>query len=293
VSDLTERLASAGWDTHLADPWRLMLINRGFGSEVYAIPGVVVLRVARTTATGRGLDRERRLLPVLAHRLPVQVPVPVWWAEPGQAFPHGALALSWVNGTTPRRPEQAARASDLAQFMAALHTVPGEVIAHLCLPDQVMLGRQRQHDATVARQIIAARWEHDALVRFDAWLDKTLAVLDGPGFDPVLVHGDLWWGNLRTSRGRLCAVVDWTDGAVADPAIDIATQHYLGPKTYQDVVVSYLDHVRLDPDLLLRRARASFEARELSGIRSCFDAQDPEELNSELDKLRNTLGLIR
>ncbi len=39
----------------------------------------------------------------------------------------------------------------------------------------------------------------------------------------MLLHGDLWPGNVLWQDGRLVAVVDWEDGAVGAPLIDVAS----------------------------------------------------------------------
>ena len=46
-----------------------------------------------------------------------------------------------------------------------------------------------------------------------------LATLDEPG---VLLHGDLWPGNVLWRDGRIAAIVDWEDAAIGDPLRDLA-----------------------------------------------------------------------
>lgn len=42
--------------------------------------------------------------------------------------------------------------------------------------------------------------------------------LDEPG---VLLHGDLWPGNVLWREGRIAAIVDWEDAALGDPLRDL------------------------------------------------------------------------
>ncbi len=67
------------------------------------------------------------------------------------------------------------------------------------------------------------------------WVDETLG--DSRGWEEalawlkqnqpplpervVLVHGDLWPANVLMQRGTICGLVDWTMGAVGDPALDV------------------------------------------------------------------------
>jgi hypothetical protein len=53
--------------------------------------GNVVIRVARRPATTAGNQRELAILPRLAGRLPVKVPVSIAYAEPSTALPFGAI----------------------------------------------------------------------------------------------------------------------------------------------------------------------------------------------------------
>jgi len=46
-----------------------------------------------------------------------------------------------------------------------------------------------------------------------------LATLDEPG---VLLHGDLWPGNVLWRDGRIAAIVDWEDARIGDPLRDLA-----------------------------------------------------------------------
>jgi aminoglycoside phosphotransferase (APT) family kinase protein len=46
-----------------------------------------------------------------------------------------------------------------------------------------------------------------------------LPTLDDPG---VLLHGDLWPGNVLWREGQIAAIVDWEDAAIGDPLRDLA-----------------------------------------------------------------------
>ena len=55
--------------------------------------------------------------------------------------------------------------------------------------------------------------------RFDTTELAFLPTLDKPG---VLLHGDLWPGNVLWQEGRIAAIVDWEDAALGDPLRDLA-----------------------------------------------------------------------
>jgi aminoglycoside phosphotransferase (APT) family kinase protein len=39
---------------------------------------------------------------------------------------------------------------------------------------------------------------------------------------PVLLHGDLWPGNVLWREGQLVAIIDWEDARIGDPVVDLA-----------------------------------------------------------------------
>jgi len=288
VEGLAERLRWAGWDCDLGDPEAFQALDRGFGSDVYGIPGAVVLRLARTASSHAGHAREQVLLPLLDGALPARVPAPVWSAPAGPDFPHGALALTWLAGATPAGPEPAPDPSDIGGFMAELHRVEPGALAVAGLPGPDAIDARRRADAGLALRVAEDRWAPARVDALATWLDRTLAVARSDQFEPVLRHGDLWWANLRVQDGRLSGVVDWENAGVGDPAEDLATQMYFGAKPYSEILAAYLAERPDDPGLE-RRACALFALRELMGIRLCLEADDMVELESELDALWGTV----
>lgn len=55
--------------------------------------------------------------------------------------------------------------------------------------------------------------------RLDVTYLSFLPRLDEPG---VLLHGDLWPGNVLWREGQIAAIVDWEDAAIGDPLRDLA-----------------------------------------------------------------------
>ncbi|HET6873621.1 MAG TPA: aminoglycoside phosphotransferase family protein [Acidimicrobiales bacterium] len=156
--DLAERLIGAGWDGSLGDPGLLQPVDRGFGSDVYAIAGSVVVRVARSLSAQHGHRREAALLPLLVGRLPAQVPGVVWYAPSSPGLPYGAVALSWLDGETPVGPEEAPPSSDMVEFLVALHGIDPEALASAALADRQAVDRRRRADAKIAIDVASRRW---------------------------------------------------------------------------------------------------------------------------------------
>jgi aminoglycoside phosphotransferase (APT) family kinase protein len=74
-------------------------------------------------------------------------------------------------------------------------------------------------------QRVGSLIDHDAVERL--W---QRALLTRPWSGPPLwIHGDLHPGNLLSSQGRLCAVIDFGDLAAGDPAADLSIAWMLFP----------------------------------------------------------------
>jgi aminoglycoside phosphotransferase (APT) family kinase protein len=71
----------------------------------------------------------------------------------------------------------------------------------------------------------------------------------------VLVHGDVWPGNLIWDGDRLAAVIDWEDAVVGDPLIDVAVARLdllwaFGPDCRELFTERYFELADIDPTAL-------------------------------------------
>ncbi len=129
----------------------------------------------------------------------------------GEETCHGPwLVMEWVQGTTEVADGDIDHAlSQMADFLVRLHRVdpdhivapglseiedPVEALPSYPLDDETRAGVERVLAAGVQRHPNAV----------------------------VLLHGDLWPGNVMFERGRLVAVLDWEDSARGDPLVDLA-----------------------------------------------------------------------
>jgi aminoglycoside phosphotransferase (APT) family kinase protein len=206
----------------------------GFDNTVYLVDGQWAFRFPRRQVAVPLMDRELGLLPDLAGRLPLAVPVPELVGRPAGGYP-------WP-------------------FWGA-RLVPGQELADACLPDEdrVVLGAQvggflaALHQPAVARDL-GDHLPHDPMRRgtpstrgpqardfldrlagrgswapgseLDQAVDRVIAAADplGPPLDePVVVHGDLHIRHLLVGPdGRATGVIDWGDSCLADPALDLS-----------------------------------------------------------------------
>jgi aminoglycoside phosphotransferase (APT) family kinase protein len=159
------------------------------------LAGDLVVRV------GADASREARLLQVVGPRVPLPVPAPVFVDEDAGVLAYRLLPGRPLLG----RPAVAGAPQTLGRFLRALHDVDLETVAGL-VPTE------------------------------DADPSEWLAELTGPaellqvlretaperGGHRVLAHADLGAEHLLARDGALTGVIDWTDAAVTDPAVDFA-----------------------------------------------------------------------
>jgi len=184
----------------------LVEIDSGYDFRVVVADDAWVFRLPRRPGVVPALEAEIAVLPLLAERLPVEVPrFEVVSREP----PFVAYPL--LRGT-PLRDEDG---EGVRAFLEALHAV---AVDDLPVPRPDWVAAYREQCAEFTRIVLphlSAAERRDAQGLFAEV--ETLV-----GFGPSLVHGDLGPEHLLVRDGRLAAVIDWGDMRVGDPALDYA-----------------------------------------------------------------------
>ena len=199
----------------LAQP-RVEPLGEGWDNFVFRVNDAWVFRFPRRAVAVPLLETELRVLPRIAPRLPLPVPVPELRGSPGPRFPWPFAGHRRIAGETADRAAltergRAALAEPLGKFLRTLHALPPSGVE----PDAI--GRL---DAGRLRREIRAR-----LPSPPPWIDDPVR----PPRAEALVHGDLHARQLLIADGRLGGVIDWGDAHLGDPAVDLAVAHALLP----------------------------------------------------------------
>lgn len=207
---------------------KIAIQTLGEGWDFWAFRvGDRVVRFARSAEAIGKLETEMRLLPVLAARLPLAIPVPELLAEPGETWP--AFAISPLIGGVPLSRLGHAPASTfsrgLGQFLRALHAFPIEEARTLGIEvyDGARTRTARLTElgtiASTLFPLLSARASAYAQQCFAAYFDEAANF----HFNPVLTHADVGPNHLYVDpgTGELIGVIDWGDLVVGDPAEDL------------------------------------------------------------------------
>ena len=204
---------------------------RGWDNQLWRLGDDLAVRLPWATQDADELLlKEHALLPAIAPRLPLHIPVPQRLGQPSERFPRPWIVTTWVAGEPADR-APATRGYEAADTLAAFLTA-----LHLPAPDDAPTGRHNRggrladSDKGFA-QFLKETTDHGLISDPDAvrevWADALAApAWTGPS---LWLHGDLHPANLLTGDGNFCGVVDFGDMCAGDPALDLAASWILLP----------------------------------------------------------------
>jgi aminoglycoside phosphotransferase (APT) family kinase protein len=219
----------------------LELLGEGWDNTVWLVDGRWVFRFPRREVAVPGFERELAALPVIAPRVPLPIPDPVFRGRPSDEYPWPFFGAPFAVGREPLGLDERSRAAlarPLGEFLRALHAAP---LVPGLLDDP--MGRA------------------DMAVRVPKTLDQ-LGPVEAAGLwtapDPVhrllsealslpkpeatsVVHGDLHFRHLLVDdHDALSGVIDWGDVCHGDPSIDLTPYwSLLPPAARPDFLAAY------------------------------------------------------
>lgn len=208
---------------------RVRPLAEGWDNTAFLVGDEWVFRFPRRDLAAPLLAVECAVLPRIAPRLPLSIPVPERVAGPTGSYPYPFAGYRRLAGETachlaPGAAARVACATPLADFLATLHALPAAEAAALGAPPDQLRRLDVERRASRAR----ARWgeaRRAGAALPGGLLDAVLADLP-EAWEPsgdTLVHGDLYARHvLLDERLRPCGVIDWGDLHVGDPAVDLA-----------------------------------------------------------------------
>ncbi|WCN78796.1 aminoglycoside phosphotransferase family protein [Micromonospora sp. LH3U1] len=192
----------------------------GWDNRTFHLGEEMSVRLPSGAGYAPQVAKEQRWLPVLAPRLPVEIPTPLAYGRPGDGYPYPWSVYRWIDGRTARgeRINDLTRfATDLAAFLRALRAVDTTDGPAPGLHSAWRGGPLSTYDAETRAAIDAHRERLPADTVTGIWQAALDATWAGT---PVWFHGDVAFGNLLVRDGRLASVIDFGCSGVGDPACD-------------------------------------------------------------------------
>ncbi len=228
---------------------RFSMLGEGWDSVALLINDHQVFRFAKRPDVAVRQAREAELLPLLADRLPLQIPYYTHtWADP--AWPgkrivgYRLLPGEQLKSDRARLEHRASQAAQLGAFVSALHAVPvEEARKHGALGDATASRRKAYRDFfdVVRANMLPLFSAHEqaAIVAFwSRYLDDDTCF----AFTSTLVHRDINTDHVLfdPTSGKLTGIIDWGDAAIDDPAVDFAgVRRQLGDEVAQQMLAAY------------------------------------------------------
>jgi len=235
-------------------------LGEGEDNIAYEVNGELIVRFSKEPDPVRRtalVEREARLLTVVAGFSPVPVPAPRFTVAEWGCLAYPRLpGLPLLNLPSSKRQAHAPSiAATLGGLLAAMHAVPLGLVAGLVETDGSLppewLDEAAEIHSTIIDEIPSA---HRRAVR---------AFLDTPppkgGHEPVFSHNDLGIEHVLVdpATGSVTGVVDWSDAAIVDPAYDFGLLYRdLGPAPLEIALGRYRSG-----DTAALRERAVFYGR--------------------------------
>jgi aminoglycoside phosphotransferase (APT) family kinase protein len=218
--DLVRKLVSAQfpqWKDLSIEP----VARSGWDNRTFHLGDTMLLRLPTTSEYALQVEKEQLWLPKLAPFLPLAIPEPLAMGQPGFDYHYKWSIYRYLVGETVACGHIAdwkGLAKDLAAFLLALHRIDPQDGPPPGLHSFYRGGKLSTYDEEVRHALEALKGRVDVDRATKLWQAALKTSWQRP---PVWVHGDVSAGNLLVHEGRLCAVIDFGQLTVGDPACDL------------------------------------------------------------------------
>jgi aminoglycoside phosphotransferase (APT) family kinase protein len=237
----------------------LRLLAEGWDNAVYAVDETWAFRFPQRSIAVPGVQREMALLPRLAPRLPLPIPVPAFVGTASDAYPWPFFGARLIPG---REIADAALADEdlenvarpMGEFLRVLHSPRlfddlGAMLPSDPIHRSDMSFRAPRAGARIGEVGEAGLWTAPPMV--GSWLEEAERLpMPAPS---VVVHGDLHIRHvLIDDRRAIAGVIDWGDLAVSDPSVDLSLGWALFPPEVREEFLSAYGEVDQETRLRAR-----------------------------------------
>jgi len=198
------------------------VVVSGWDNRTFHLGENMLVRMPSATDYALQVEKEQQWLPRLAPLLPLPIPAPLAVGEPAEGYPWKWSIYRWIEGDTAavgHITNLEGFATSLAEFLTALQSIDSSGGPPPGLHSFYRGGLLSTYDAETREAITVLTGKIDVDAATEVWETALATTWQS---SPVWVHGDVSAGNLLIKEGRLCAVIDFGQLTVGDPACDLA-----------------------------------------------------------------------
>ncbi|SRR6266542_3626093 len=216
----------------------------GWDNRTFRLGQEMSVRLPSAERYSAQVEKEHLWLPRLTPFLPLPIPIPLAMGAPDQNYPWHWSVYRWLDGesaATGHIADPVRFAAALGEFLAALQQIDPERGPSAGQHNFYRGGDLSVYDDETRQALKILDGKIDGETARAVWESALKSRWQG---SPVWVHGDVSAGNLLVKDGKLCAVIDFGNLAVGDPACDLTIAWTLFSGAARDVFRSSvpLDH---------------------------------------------------
>lgn len=218
---LVSRLIASQFPQYTSLPISPVAVS-GWDNRTFHLGEQMLVRMPSDAEYELQVEKEQMWLPRLAPFLPVPIPTPLGMGMPGEGYPWKWSIYGWLEGktiTSAKLSNLNDIAKDLAKFLTAFQRVDSTGGPQPGLHSFYRGEDLKVYDAETRQAIECLKGKIDTDLATKIW---ETALSTRWQDTPVWVHGDISPGNLLTQNGKLCAVIDFGQLSIGDPACDLA-----------------------------------------------------------------------
>lgn len=223
---------------------------QGHDHHSFRLGNRYVLRIPSSEAYASQVIKECEILPIIHHRLSLDIPKPVLLLEKGAHYPMDIGIYTWIDGDvlSQSRVNPFELAEQLAEFLVELRLIPQQE-KWLCGQHNFYRGAHisvYEDETRSALNQITDLKQKQLLMNLLNRALKTNWINN-----PVFIHGDVAVNNLLIRASKLVACIDFGSCGMGDPACD-----YVMAWTYFDhnARVHFKNLLNIDEGTWLRAA---------------------------------------
>ncbi len=266
----------------------ISFLGAGWDNTAYLVENKWIFRFPRRQISVPLLEAEVAILPLLAQKLPLPIPTPIYIGKASQSFLWPFAGYCIVPGITAcsanlSEEERTALAIPIANFLKELHAIPSSILSGVLIHGD-NLGRINPRSIIERVTRVFDDLENLGLLENRDILEAILkegSDLPTPKLSN-LVHGDFYARHLLLDNNhQLAGIIDWGDIHIGNAAIDLAIAHCFLPREahaafkqaygpisdqtwqlaklraiYSSAYITLFGHQKPEPDLLREGLRA-------------------------------------